>query len=141
MQSGKGEQALLEEQLWAIAHLINIAEHLVEYTAVKQDEEAVKLTTTIREIRKETVNKVFNILFSGSKELRGYADNLWCTLKHMLSAMIHSEEVAEKLAEEGEKTEAIWWARLSRTMLVLAIQLINRIKQIQETGANNDKTS
>lgn len=140
MHQSKGEQALLEEQLWVIAHLINIAEHLVEYTAVKQDEEAVKLISTVREIRKEAVNKVFNILFSGSRHVRSYADNLWCTLKHMLSAMIHAEEVSEKLAEDGESTEALWWSKLSRTMLVLAVQLIDRLRQT-DTRGEHDKTS
>lgn len=143
MQSSRdrsGEKALLEEQMWAIAHLINVAEHLVEYTAVKNDVDALKLLATIREIRKEAVNKVFNIVFSGSTSIRSHADNLWCTLKHMLSAMIHAEEVSEKLAENGENTEALWWSKLSRTMLVLAVQLIDRLRQ-SDTRGEHDKTS
>jgi len=76
-------RGFIEETFWLIGHLINIEEHLFESGMIDQ-------AVLIRNQRRQYVNEWVKMLHLDEKLL----NRDWCIYKHLLSLLIHIEEVA-----------------------------------------------
>jgi len=94
------EEALLEELLYAIAHIAHAEQHLIEIETLQDKPTLAHLINTLRMCRKEVGNILLNhIRVSGDSggEFRSKTESFWCCLKHSAMALIHCDEVIEKL--------------------------------------------
>jgi hypothetical protein len=76
-------RGFIEETFWLIGHLINIEEHLFESGLVDQ-------AALIRDVRRGFVEEWARALNLDEQLL----DRDWCVYKHLLSLLVHIEEVA-----------------------------------------------
>jgi hypothetical protein len=76
-------RGFVEETLWLLGHMINIEEHLFESGMIDQ-------AIIVRNQRRQYVNEWAKLLNLDEKLL----DRDWCIYKHLLSLLIHVEEVA-----------------------------------------------
>jgi len=82
-------RGFIEETFWAIGHLINIEEHLFESGLIDQ-------AVIVKNERRKYVNEWIKMLGLNEKLL----NRDWCIYKHLLSLLIHLEEIASS----GEAT-------------------------------------
>jgi hypothetical protein len=76
-------RGFIEETLWAIGHLINIEEHLFESGLIDQ-------AVIVKNERRKYVNEWIKMLGLDERLL----NRDWCIYKHILSLLIHLEEIA-----------------------------------------------
>jgi len=100
-KSAVWEEALIQEFIYAIAHLNHVEQHLIEEDAFVGEPIFGDLIDMFREQRKHVGQELFNILNieaqrSGT-ELRSAWESVWCALKHVTTALIHVDECIEKL--------------------------------------------
>ena len=76
-------RGFVEETLWLLGHMINIEEHLFESGMIDQ-------AIIVRNQRRQYVNEWAKLLNLDEKLL----NRDWCIYKHLLSLLIHVEEVA-----------------------------------------------
>ena len=100
-KSAVWEEALIQEFIYAIAHLNHVEQHLIEEDAFVGEPIFGDLIDMFREQRKLVGQELFNILNieaqrSGT-ELRSAWESIWCALKHVTTALIHVDECIEKL--------------------------------------------
>jgi len=76
-------RGFIEETFWAIGHLINIEEHLFESGLIDQ-------AVVVKNERRKYVNEWIKVLGLNEKLL----NRDWCIYKHLLSLLIHLEEIA-----------------------------------------------
>ena len=94
------EEALLEELIYAIAHIAHAEQHLIEIETLQDKPTLAHLINTLRMCRKEVGNILFNhieVSDGSGGEFRSKAESFWCCLKHSAMALIHCDEVIEKL--------------------------------------------
>lgn len=97
------EEALLEELVYAIAHLAHAEQHLLEIDTAAGQPLLAPTIDKIRFHRKslgEILFKLIGIEGSAGSDFRNKAESFWCVLKHLSMAMIHCDEVAEKLIKK-----------------------------------------
>ncbi|MCS7108696.1 MAG: hypothetical protein RMH77_02335 [Sulfolobales archaeon] len=98
---GVWEEALLEELIYAIAHIAHAEQHLLEIETSQGKPVIPELINALRSCRKDIGDILFNNLqvakSSTDPEFRGSAESFWCFLKHTSMALIHCDEIAEKL--------------------------------------------
>ena len=80
----------------AIMNLISIEEHFFFTGAKTGKGEYFDLLKTAREMRKELLKKI----------IKDYEGEVWCILKHLLSASMRLMEVGTKKLGQGNKPEA-----------------------------------
>lgn len=104
------EEALLQEFIYAIAHLNHVEQHLLESDSHLGSPLFGDLVDIFREQRKLVGQVMFLIekldaMKSGAADLRSSWESIWCALKHATTALIHIDECIEKLLkrvrEEG----------------------------------------
>jgi hypothetical protein len=76
-------RGFVEETLWLLGHMINIEEHLFESGMIDQ-------AVLIRNQRRQYVNEWAKLLNLDEKLL----NRDWCIYKHLLSLLIHIQEVS-----------------------------------------------
>jgi hypothetical protein len=76
-------RGFIEETFWLIGHLVNVEEHMFESGMIDQ-------AVLVKNERRKYVNEWVKIL--GLDE--GLLNRDWCIYKHLLSLLIHIEEVA-----------------------------------------------
>jgi len=100
-KSGVWEEATIEEIVYAIAHLAHAEQHLLEIDTVQGKPILAPLINSLRMNRKIIGETLFTLIGINEKssgaQFRQKAESLWCTLKHLSMAMIHCDEVAEKI--------------------------------------------
>jgi Zn-dependent oligopeptidase len=133
------EEALLEELLYSIGHLNHCEQHLLEIDSQVQLPVFLDLVNRLREERKILGQVLFAVERAGSGEaggdLRTAWESVWCTLKHLTTALIHVDECIEKVARLSEGRDS---AELSpevasllgvrRRLLESAVELLRRAK-------------
>ncbi len=95
------EEALIQEFLYAIGHLNHCEQHLIEVDSSIGLAVFGDIIDKVREQRK----MVGEILFlveklsagRGGGDIRSSWESIWCTLKHLTTALIHIDECIEKL--------------------------------------------
>ncbi len=96
------EEALLQELIYAIAHIAHAEQHLLEIDSQLGEPRLVAHIDKLRMSRKalgEVLLEVAGIRQSGGGGVeRTAAESLWCTLKHLSMAIVHCDECAEKVA-------------------------------------------
>jgi len=100
-RSGVWEEAVVEEIIYAIAHLAHAEQHLLEIDTAQGKPILAPLINSLRMNRKAVGETLFTIIgISGEgdgAQFRQKAESFWCTLKHLSMAMIHCDEIAEKI--------------------------------------------
>jgi hypothetical protein len=76
-------RGFIEETFWLIGHLVNVEEHLFESGMIDQ-------AVLVKNERRKYVNEWVKQLGLDEQLL----DRDWCIYKHLLSLLIHVEEVA-----------------------------------------------
>jgi len=97
---GVWEEALLEELIYAIAHIAHAEQHLLEIETLQGKPTVLDLVNSLRSCRKDIGDVLFSTLQVTNEsggEFRGKAESFWCVLKHVSMALIHCDEIAEKL--------------------------------------------
>jgi len=133
------EEALLEELLYSIGHLNHCEQHLLEVDAQVQLPIFLDIVSRLREERKTLGQVLFALerIASGEAggELRTAWESIWCTLKHLTTALIHVDECVEKVAklarEEGSaglSLEIASLLRVRRHLLEDAVELVRRAR-------------
>jgi len=105
-----GEKANLQEVVYVLKNLINAEEHLLESAKKVEDKEDKekfsKIADAIRLVRQKMVGIFFKFKGTG-EQWRSEAEEVWCAVKHLLSASYHLLEVAQKLSRD-EKFEELY---------------------------------
>ncbi|ADM28594.1 conserved hypothetical protein [Ignisphaera aggregans DSM 17230] len=100
-KSSVWEEATIEEIVYAIAHLAHAEQHLLEIDTAQGKPILTPLINSLRMNRKIIGETLFTLIGINEKssgaQFRQKAESLWCTLKHLSMAMIHCDEVAEKI--------------------------------------------
>ena len=100
-RSAVWEEALIQEFLYAIGHLNHCEQHLIEVDSSVGVTLFGDIIDRIREQRKVVGEVLFLIerleAMKKSGEIRTSWESIWCTLKHLTSALIHVDECIEKL--------------------------------------------
>ncbi len=100
-KSAVWEEATIEEIVYAIAHLAHAEQHLLEIDTAQGKPILAPLINSLRMNRKIIGEILFTLIGisekSGGTQFRQKAESLWCTLKHLSMAMIHCDEIAEKI--------------------------------------------
>ncbi len=95
------EEALLQEFIYLIGHLNHSEQHLLEADAYIGRSIFGDLVNIIREYRKRAGHVLFMVekleAEGSSSEFRTSWESIWCTLKHLTTALIHTDEVLEKI--------------------------------------------
>ncbi|MEM1560334.1 MAG: hypothetical protein QXK24_01015 [Ignisphaera sp.] len=95
------EEALIQEFLYAIGHLNHCEQHLIEIDSSIGLPLFGDIVNKIREQRKIIGETLFLIeklaAMKGSSNIRTSWESIWCTLKHLTTALIHVDECIEKL--------------------------------------------
>lgn len=95
------EEALLQEFIYAIGHLNHVEQHLIELDSSASLPMFGDIIDVIREQRKIVGQVMFlieNIRDTKSNTIiRTTWENIWCSLKHATTALIHIDECIEKL--------------------------------------------
>ncbi len=99
------EEALIQEFLYLIGHLNHSEQHLIEADSYIGHPVFGELVNTLREFRKKAGQVMFEIekLEAQQKsggEFRTSWESIWCTLKHLTTALIHTDEVIEKVLKK-----------------------------------------
>lgn len=101
LRSAVWEEALIQEFLYVIGHLNHCEQHLIEVDSSVGVTLFGDIIDRIREQRKVVGEVLFLIerleAMKGSSEIRTSWESIWCTLKHLTSALIHVDECIEKL--------------------------------------------
>ncbi|MEZ0345584.1 MAG: hypothetical protein ABWK01_03455 [Infirmifilum sp.] len=102
------EEALLQELLYAIAHIAHAEQHLVEIDSQLSESKLSSYIDRLRISRKDLGQILLEI--AGFKEsgnggeARTPAESLWCTIKHLSMAVVHCDECAEKVIRRLNET-------------------------------------
>ncbi|ABN69855.1 hypothetical protein Smar_0754 [Staphylothermus marinus F1] len=96
------EEALIQEFIYLVGHLNHSEQHLIEADAYIGYPVFGNLVDEIRELRKKAGQVMFEIerleaREKGGEEFRTSWESIWCTLKHLTTALIHTDEVIEKI--------------------------------------------
>lgn len=97
---GVWEEALLEELIYAIAHIAHAEQHLLEMETSQGKLVVPDMINALRSCRKDIGGILFdNLQLSGGSgsEFRNVVESFWCFIKHTSMALIHCDEIAEKL--------------------------------------------
>jgi uncharacterized protein YhaN len=131
IQSPVWEEALIQEFLYLIGHLNHSEQHLIEADSYIGYPIFGELTNLLREYRKKAGQVMFEIERleteqSSGGEFRTSWESIWCTLKHLTTALIHTDEVIEKILkrvkENREDPESV-------DMLNKQIQILLEIRK------------
>jgi len=101
------EEALVQEFLYLIGHLNHSEQHLIEADSYIGQPIFGDLVDRLRDFRKKAGQAMFEIERlqankSGGEEFRNSWESIWCTLKHLTTALIHTDEVIEKILRRAE---------------------------------------
>ena len=108
-KSAVWEEALIQEFIYAIAHLNHVEQHLMEEDAFVGEPIFGDLIDLFREQRKFVGQVLFNILNIEAQRsgtgLRSAWESIWCALKHVTTALIHVDECIEKLLRKARESQ------------------------------------
>ncbi len=100
-ESAVWEEALIQEFLYAIGHLNHCEQHLMEIDSSIGMTLFGDIINRVREQRKIVGEALFFIekleAVKGSDDVRTSWESIWCTLKHLVTALIHIDECIEKM--------------------------------------------
>jgi len=126
-KSSVWEEATIEEIVYAIAHLAHAEQHLLEIDTAQGKPILAPLINSLRMNRKIIGEILFTLIGIDEKssgvQFRQKAESLWCTLKHLSMAMIHCDEVAEKIIKR--LLDEIKMNNASDTAKTLALHITN----------------
>jgi hypothetical protein len=133
------EEALLEELLYAIGHINHCEQHLLEADSQIQLPVFLDIASRLREERKILGQVLFTLEKAASEggvgDLRTAWESIWCTLKHLMTALIHVDECIEKVAKLSGKEpphelslEIPGLLKVRQQLLQSAVELISRAK-------------
>lgn len=96
--------------LYLIGHLNHSEQHLIEADAYLRAPFFTNLADRIREYRKLAGQVMFEIERlsgngGGSKDFRTSWESIWCTLKHVVTALIHIDETIEKIVKRARSAK------------------------------------
>lgn len=95
------EEALLQELVYAIAHLAHAEQHIAEIDSQLSAPKLFHYLDKLRTSRKTLGEVLFEVAgfkaAGGGGEVRSPPESLWCTLKHLSMAVVHCDECAEKV--------------------------------------------
>ncbi len=135
---GVWEEATIEEIVYAIAHLAHAEQHLLEIDTAQGKPILAPLINSLRINRKTVGETLFTLIGieekGGGAQFRQKAESLWCTLKHLSMAMIHCDEIAEKMIKR--LLDEIKANNASETVKTLALQL-SSIYSVRNEIRNN----
>ena len=103
---GVWEEALIEEMVYAIAHIAHAEQHLLEIETSIGKPTLLMIIDKLRNGRKSMGQTLFDIIGVSLEEageggeFKQKAESFWCTLKHLSMALIHCDEVAEKIIKK-----------------------------------------
>lgn len=104
--AGVWEETLVEEAIYLIAHLAQSEQHLMEIEGETKLEDLMPIIDGLRNKRKMVGDMLFSVLrIEGEKEkeeFRTKLESLWCSLKHVATALVHCDETVEKLIRRLE---------------------------------------
>lgn len=100
-KSAAYEEALLQELVYAIAHVAHAEQHLIEIDSQLSEPRLSQHIDKLRLSRK-TLGEILLEMAKikgggGSSTERTASESLWCTLKHLSMAVVHCDECAEKV--------------------------------------------
>lgn len=136
------EEALIQEFLYAIGHLNHCEQHLIEVDSSVGTTIFGDIINRIREQRKTVGEALFLIekleaTKSGSN-IRTSWESMWCTLKHLTTALIHIDECVEKILKrvgggDGELIKYVNMLLKVRYSIVESlVQLLSRARASAE---------
>lgn len=100
------EEALVQEFVYLIGHLNHSEQHLLEADAYLGRPAFGDLVDRLRECRKIVGQALFEIealeARGGGGDFRTSWESVWCTLKHLATALIHTDEVIEKVLKKAK---------------------------------------
>lgn len=148
-RDGKGqelavwEEALIQEFLYAIGHLNHCEQHLIEIDSSIGLPLFGDIVNKIRKHRKIIGETLFLIekleTMKGGSSIRTSWESIWCTLKHLATALIHVDECIEKLlkrVEDGGNSELVkhinMLLRVRYGIVESLVQLLSRSKTSTE---------
>lgn len=127
------EEALVQELLYTIGHLNHCEQHLIEVDSSIGTTVFGDIINRIREQRKIIGETLFLIerleaVKSGS-DIRTSWESIWCTLKHLTTALIHVDECVEKILRRvgGGDTELI---KQVSTLLKVRYGIVESLMQL-----------
>lgn len=137
------EEALIQEFLYAIGHLNHCEQHLIEIDSSVGLPLFGDIANKIREQRKIIGETLFLIekleAMKGGSNIRTSWESIWCTLKHLATALIHVDECIEKLLKKvgdgsnGELVKHInMLLRVRYEIVESLVQLLSRAKTSTE---------
>jgi len=136
------EEALIQEFLYAIGHLNHCEQHLIEIDSSIGLPLFGDIVNKIREQRKiigETLFLIEKLETMKGSSIRTSWESIWCTLKHLTTALIHVDECIEKLLNrigddsDGELIKHInMLLRVRYEIVESLVQLLSRAKTSTE---------
>lgn len=96
-------KAVLEELVLALGHLAHAEQHLLDIDTAMGKPVVAALVDRVRGYRKVLGEVLFSIVGveeKGDENLKKRVEGFWCTLKHLSIALIHCDEIAERLIKK-----------------------------------------
>jgi len=128
------EEALIQEFLYAIGHLNHCEQHLIEVDSSIGLTIFGDIIDKIREQRKIVGETLFLIekLNAGRSggDIRSSWESIWCTLKHLTTALIHIDECIEKLLKRIRDAGNSELVEYVNTLLKVRYRVVESITQL-----------
>ncbi|MDK6028394.1 hypothetical protein QPL79_03330 [Ignisphaera sp. 4213-co] len=126
------EEALIQEFIYAIAHLNHVEQHLIESDSNVGTPIFGDIIDSFREQRKIVGQVMFVIekleaMKSGNVNIRSSWESIWCALKHSTTALIHVDECIEKLLKKLKDSNNVELMEYIKTLLRVRGNLLRGI--------------
>ncbi len=139
MSGAVGEAALIEEMSYLISHIAHSEQHIIEALSASEKlsddvkKELVTILDTLRLSRQILGTILLKELKAGIEfrggEWRTAFESFWCVLKHLLMAIVHTDECIEKYARRASEGEESAFEKVT-TLLEIRRTLKEALKKV-----------